>query len=287
MDYGSEVQVRCGKEADFRSISYNVLAFRGFPNTDATCELLARNADRHPEMTAQALADFNPSLMTLQECPEEFLVKRFADTLGMNYAWFAPGWKGSKEYPVGFPGAVITPYPILESEPRPSVGVPHPAHLFTRHLGRVKVDTPFGLLHVVSVHFHFNDRSVRTEETVAVITLIKRLNETAPVLLQGDLNHTPDAPEHQILLEAGLIDIGAKHGIGETPTFSCIKPCVHIDYIWATPDLAKASTGAQVLNMPPFVPESGKASSYALSDHLPVFADFKKARGNTQSTRSE
>ncbi|MDD2598034.1 MAG: endonuclease/exonuclease/phosphatase family protein [Kiritimatiellae bacterium] len=261
---------------DFRTISYNVLAFRGYPNNESTAQLLAENAAAHPEITARELSKFKPSLITLQEAPAEPLVKRFADTLAMNYVWFPGGWKGSKNYPGGFPGAVVTPYPIVDSESRPSAGTPHPERLFTRHLGRAELDTPFGSLHVISVHFHAHERSVRLEEAAAVVALIRKLNQSAPVLLQGDLNHKPDAPEYKVWTSAGLIDIGAKHGIGETPTGSSTNPRQRIDYIWATPDFAKFSTAAQVLNMPPFTPEPGKSSAYALSDHMPVLAEFQK-----------
>ena len=102
------------KKSTFRSISYNVLAFRGFPRTKKTSSLLDANSGQHPEITAEALAVFSPDIITLQEAPAEDLVARFAVKLDMNYAYFPGGWKGDDAYPGGFPGAVVTRYKIEE-----------------------------------------------------------------------------------------------------------------------------------------------------------------------------
>ncbi len=257
-----------------RTISYNVLAFRGYPRTKTTRDFLDSRVGEHPELTARALKEFAPDIVTLQEGPAEELVKRFAAELEMNYVWFPGGWEGNDTYPGGFPGAVITPYPIVDSESRPSAGVPHDATLFTRHLGRAELKTPFGRLHVVSVHFHASDHDARMKEAAAVVALIDKLHVSGPVLLQGDLNHRPEDPEYAVWKDAGLIDVAANHGMGQAPTFSSTNPSGHIDYIWATPELGGTSTHAEVLNSPPFAPKPDDVGSYALSDHMPVLVDF-------------
>lgn len=272
---GSSVLAQAGEEKTrFRTVSYNVLAFRGFPETDATRSRLEACRERHPEMTAETLKKFAPDIVTLQEGPSEALAERFAKTLGMRYAYFPGGWKGDKTYPGGFPGVIATRFDIVASENRPSAGVAHDEALFTRHLGRAELNTPFGTVHVVSTHFHAQNHEVRMQEAAAIIALITKLRETGPVLLQGDLNHRPDAPEYKLWVEAGLVDIGAQQGIGEQPTAPSVQPRSRIDYIWATPELAEKSRHAEVLNKPPFTPEPGDPSSYALSDHLPVLAEF-------------
>ena len=111
-------------------------------------------------------------------------------------------------------------------------------------------------------------------EAAAVVALIEKLKQTGPVLLQGDLNHRPNDPEYAIWTEAGLVDIGAEQGIGDEPTFSSTNPRGRIDYIWATKELGTRATHAEVLNGVPFIPDPDEKSSYALSDHLPVLADF-------------
>ncbi|HOC68465.1 MAG TPA: endonuclease/exonuclease/phosphatase family protein [Candidatus Hydrogenedentes bacterium] len=272
---GTGMLARAGEEnTPFRTISYNVLAFRGFPKTDATRSRLEGACDRHPEMTAEALAAFTPDIVTLQEGPSEALVKRFAKALGMRYAYFPGGWEGNAEYPGGFPGAIVTRFDIVASENRPTAGAAHDEILFTRHLGRAELDTPFGRLHVVSTHFHAQKHEVRMLEAAAIVALITKLRETGSVLLQGDLNHRPDAPEYKVWVEAGLVDIGARQGIGEQPTAPSIRPRSRIDYIWTTPELAARARHAEVLDKPPFIPEPEDPSTYALSDHLPMLAAF-------------
>lgn len=258
----------------FRTISYNVLAFRGYPNTRTTQSRIKECHARHPELAAKALAAFSPDIVTLQEGPPEEDVARFAKALDMQYAYFPGGWEGDETYPGGFPGAIVTRFEIEESENRPSTGAPHDAALFTRHSGRAKLATPFGQLHVVSTHLHASEHETRMHEAAAMIDLIARLRESGPVLLQGDLNHRPEDSEYALWIEAGLIDIGKQMGIGNKPTSTSVRPAKRIDYIWATPELAKTAQRAMVLDTTPFTPERGDSSSYALSDHLPVMAEF-------------
>jgi len=263
-----------GEQKAFRTISYNVLAFRGFPDTHKTHQRIQESLAQHPELTAKALAAFAPDIVTLQEGPSEDIVARFAKELGMNYAYFAGGWEGDSKYPGGFPGAVVTRFEILESKNRPSAGAPHDEALFTRHLGYAKLGTPFGILYVVSTHFHASEHEIRMQEASAIIDFIATLRANGSVLLQGDLNHRPEDPEHALLAKAGLIDIGEAMGIGNQPTASSIRPRSRIDYIWSTPELAGMAQSAMVLDKPPFIPETDVPSSYALSDHLPVMAEF-------------
>lgn len=257
-----------------KTIAYNVLAFRGFPRTEDNKHAIGAAHSHLPEITAEALRAFKPDLVTFKEAPNEKKVARFAEALGMNYAFFPGGWKGDYTYPGGFPGAVITRFKILESENRPTVGEEHPSTLYTRHLGRAELSTPFGNIHVVSTHFHAHKEEVRIEEAEKIIALIHELRKSAPVLLQGDLNHKPEGPEYKLWVDAGLIDIGEKMGIGAEPTCPTTGGRSRIDYIWATPDLAEKAKAAAVLNKPPFVPDPDDAASFALSDHMPIMAEF-------------
>lgn len=268
------ISARVARAADapatvaFRTITYNVLACKGYPETDANRQVLEAARDTLPEAIAKALAGFEPTVVTLQESPTEDRVARMAKTLGMNYAYF----------PGGFPGTLITPYAIEEPVNRPTAGDPHPKELFTRHLGRARLVTPFGPLHIVSTHFHPREHSVRMREAAAIIALIDQLKQSAPVMLQGDLNHGPDAPEYALWEKSGLVDFSKALGIGVEPTCPCVNPRKRIDYVWATPDFAEHAVSARVLNEPPFTPESSNAQSFALSDHMPVTALFEVPR---------
>jgi endonuclease/exonuclease/phosphatase family metal-dependent hydrolase len=262
------------EERVFRTISYNVLAFRGYPNTGATRARMKECLAQHPELTAKALVALSPDIVTLREGSSEALVAQFAKALDMRHDYFPGGWKGDQTYPGGFPGAIVTRFEIQEAQNRPSAGAPHDGTLFTRHLGRAKLATPFGALHVISAHFHAHEQETRMREAAAIVDLIAKLRESAPVLLQGDLNHRPEDPEYALWVNAGLIDIGKAGGIGDKPTAPSVRPLKRIDYIWSTAELARTARCATVLDKPPFIPESADPSSYALSDHLPVMAEF-------------
>ena len=76
--------VSAQQENRLRTISYNVLAFRGYPRTKTTRDNLDARVAQHPELTARALKRFSPDIVTLQEGPTEELVIRFSAELGMN-----------------------------------------------------------------------------------------------------------------------------------------------------------------------------------------------------------
>ena len=253
------------------TISYNVLGCRGYPETPQNRERLLADRGQLSERTAKALKEFAPDWVTFQEGPQVDKIRRIADAMEMRFAFFPGGWEGDDEYPGGFPGAVVSCWPIVESESRPSATGPHDVELFTRHLGRAKLDTPIGTLHVVSAHLHPSDLAVRAAEVTAVIALVRALNSDAEVVLQGDFNHMPDGPEYPRWKEAGLVDVLAKLG-SDGATFPSTGPKRRIDYIWATPKLAEAARIGRVLSDPPFAPAD--EASYGLSDHVPVFASF-------------
>ena len=258
----------------FRSITYNVLAFRGYPENDDTRESILSEHPNHPEVTARALAKFNADIITLQEGPPEKLVARFAKELGMYYVWFPGGWEGNDDYPGGFPGAVISRFPIVESENRPSAGESHPESLFTRHLGRAVLETPAGPLHVVTTHLHAQSARARHREVTAILALTRKLWATGPVLVQGDMNHKEDDPEYALWNTGDMVDVNAEADIVETGTFSSVRPRFHIDRFFVPESNKLAAQRAQVINEIPFIPNADDPTSYALSDHLPVMADF-------------
>lgn len=269
------ITARADDPFHFRSITYNVLAFRGYPDDDNTRVAIQIRREQHPELTARALAEYKPDIITLQEGPPEALVARFAKELGMNYVWFPGGWEGNDEYPGGFPGAVITRFPIIESENRPSAGDPHPEALFTRHLGRAVLDTPAGKLHVITTHLHAQSARAREREIAEIDKLARQLRETAPVLIQGDMNHRETSDEYALWKPAGLVDANAALNLTEIGTFSSVQPRIHIDRFFTHKDDPLRPVEGHVLNTGAFIIHPDDPASYALSDHIPVMIDFE------------
>jgi len=91
---------------------------------------------------------------------------------------------------------------------------------------------------------------------------------------QGDLNHRPDGPEYGRWREAGLVDAYRRDGETSEFTFPSTTPRQCIDYIWSNAVLARRGSAARVLFEGPFRTNPEDPRSFALSDHLPVLADF-------------
>ena len=112
------------------------------------------------------------------------------------------------------------------------------------------------------------------EVTEALKSMARDLAGDAPVLFQGDLNHRPDGPEYARWRAAGLVDTYTRNDGLATSTIPSTTPEARIDYIWANPPLANRCQSFRVLFEGGFRTNPEDARSFALSDHLPVMADF-------------
>lgn len=101
-------------------------------------------------------------------------------------------------------------------------------------------------------------------EIQAVLAMMGRREEVLPTVVVGDLNSLPGSPVHQALLDAGLSDIFADQGALSTARFAHLR--MHLDHIFATPDLAWSRC---------VVPGEPLAS---LSDHRPKVGTLKPLR---------
>ncbi|MBP7686388.1 MAG: endonuclease/exonuclease/phosphatase family protein [Thermoflexales bacterium] len=91
-------------------------------------------------------------------------------------------------------------------------------------------------LNLIVTHLHHveEDSALRVPQVQAIIaTWAKR----AGMVLVGDLNATPEAPEMQLLRDAGLIDSFTEAGTGEGFTYASNRPFQRIDYIYHSADL--------------------------------------------------
>ena len=73
------------------------------------------------------------------------------------------------------------------------------------------------------------------------------LTTNRSIILQGALNHTPDGPEYQRWVEAGLRDAFAAKGTGDGFSIPSTEPRKKIDYVWAHGPLADRLTECSVL----------------------------------------
>lgn len=257
------------------TITWNILGCRGYPRNKYTEFVLDAASPQLHLAIADALAGTGADLITLCECPDETRVSAIAERLGFRYAYFPSGWPGDEEYPGGFPGAILSRYPIRDAVNCPVVGR-RDADMFTRHFGKAILEPPAGAIAIFTVHLHPSEAAIRLREIDSVLQAVDAA-ETTPlgVLVQGDLNHVPESEEHARWTAAGLTDCFGAVGIGNGATYSSVRPRQRIDYIWARGVLASSKHEARVLNVAPFSTIAGDRASIALSDHLPVQMAFR------------
>ena len=265
-------------ETPFRSIAYNVYGCKGWPELRGNRARLAAAQPQIPKRLAAELALYGPAVVTISEAPDEESVQSIASELGMAYAFFPS--------PESFPGALFSHFPIIESANCPLAGdAPRPKDYFTRHFGRAILKAPFGRLTVYSAHLNPHSRETRLSEiALAAAAMRDDMHAGHALLLQGDLNHRPKHPEYDAWKGMGLADafvLGKTHkastdGDGTpTGTATSIKPGARIDYIWLHGPLAERLEDCRTLYEGAFRVNRDDPASFALSDHLPVMAEFR------------
>jgi endonuclease/exonuclease/phosphatase family metal-dependent hydrolase len=266
-----------------RVMAYNILKCTGWPADRA----LARKAVERkqiPRRIALELALYDPHVVTFSESPSEELTKEIAELLGMNHVRFPSG--------EDWPGTLLSKFAVVESRNAPyAAGAKRAADLFTRHWGRATLKMPSGEALVVhSAHLYPGpDSAIRVREIDAMLAAMQPdLAAGRPMLLMGDLNHRPQPPEYPKWQAAGWVDTFAAANGGEHKadakalesnsaglTFSAELPKVRIDYVWAAGPLAKQIKASRPLWVGAFRTNPDDKESFALSDHVPQFAEIE------------
>jgi endonuclease/exonuclease/phosphatase family metal-dependent hydrolase len=158
-------------------------------------------------------------------------------------------------------------------------GTDPPAELFTRHWGRALLETPSGRrLALHSLHTIAADADVRSLEVERVAQAIcADLDAGHPVILQGDLNHTPHDPVAAVWTAAGLTDtfLSAPGVEDEGKTLLRPQPRARLDYVLASGSVARLIVSCRPLNEERFRLYPDRPDAISLSDHLPVLAEFQ------------
>ena len=250
----------------FRTITYNILAARGYPVRNENKSRLEGARKRMAERFALELAVYDPDLVTFQESPSENVVAQIAKHLGTHYVYFQGG----------FPGSVLTKHKIVDSTNRPAASDQElPIELFSRHWGRANLDVNGSNLIVYTAHLHPGDDALRLRECDAMLVAMKEdLQSGNNVILQGDLNDSPGSPMYQRLQQAGMQDAFAAKGKGAGLTCSSNNLRWRIDYVWSIGPISKSIRECRVLAEGPFIDHPNDPAGFALSDHLPVLAEY-------------
>ena len=267
---GAPAIVPSPRAGGLRTITYNVLACNGYPTTDDNRAVIDKARIQIPARIAMELALYEPDVVTFQESPAESIVADIADRMGMSHTYF----------PGGYPGTVLTRFEITASTNKPlapSAGADDAEGLFTRHWGRAVLKTDDGDLVLYSAHMYPGDRAdIREKEvTLMLAAMSADLESDRPMVFQGDLNHTPEGPEYQRWVSAGLRDALVAKGDADSLTFPCTVPNRRIDYVWSNGPLADRLTECRVLFEGAFRTNPDDPKSFAVSDHVPVLAVFE------------
>lgn len=277
-----------------RSISYNVfngcIGFVGNNNRNLTSNqkstLLkrARDLGQIPIRMAMELQLYDPDIINFSEGPKEDVAKEIADYLGYKYAFFAGGQKGDGN----FPGCIFSKFEIKNAVNRPFIDAPDEEELFTRHWGKADLLLKDGsAVTVHSAHLwpfrkSTEDTEIRLREIEALLNSIRNDLEnrgSRSVLLQGDLNLTPNTEEYQALKEGNLIKDTFSLGMTNTHdgfglTYPSIKPMRRLDYIFAGGELSDRIIVNYPLFRGNFRMNNDDFFGFALSDHIPTLTDF-------------
>ncbi len=259
-----------------RTISYNVLACGGFPKNKENEERLAAAQPQMIDRYIQELALYKPDIFSFSESVLRPDAEKVAKGLGMHMAYFEPGVPSYKGYPIGFPGTLFSRFEIVESENCPyASGRKKDAELFTRHWGRAVIRTPQEEIVFFSGHLNPHKQEIRMREVSEMLAVMEpALKSGRSILFHGDLNHRPESPEYQRWVEAGFTDAFVQKGVGQPNTASSVNPRGRIDYVWVAGPFAKRLEACRVLYEGAFRTNPEDPRSFALSDHLPVMADF-------------
>ena len=179
-------------------------------------------------------------------------------------------------FPGGFPGSLLTKHKIAGATNCPQAGqdenVPG---LFSRHWGRATLRVRDTELIVYTAHLHPSNAQLRLNECAAMLGVMKQdLTAGKNVILQGDLNDTPDSEMYRRLEKSGLQDAFAVKGTGEGLTCSTTNLRMRIDYVWTSGPISNGLSNCRVLAEGPFIDHPNDPAGFALSDHLPVLAEF-------------
>ena len=256
-------------KAQLRVIAYNVYKCAGWPGNRPLAQQAVK-LGQMPKRLADELALYDPDIINFSESPEESIVKEVAERLGMNCTYFPSGQN--------WPGALLTRFDIVRSTNCPVLDTERPKDQFTRHWGMAEVRLPNGQSLIVhSAHLRPGaEPEIRQREISEMLRSMKPdLDAGKSMLLNGDLNHSPEQPEYEMWKQGGWLDTFAQVGKGDGATIKADLPKWRIDYVWAAGSIAKQVVESRPLYQGAFRLNIADQRSFALSDHLPQLAVFE------------
>ncbi|HEY8496138.1 MAG TPA: endonuclease/exonuclease/phosphatase family protein [Limnochordales bacterium] len=218
------------------------------------------------ERTAAVLKAIDADIVLLNEVDVNWRRSGNADqaaylaaAAGYPYVYFGPALRTWASGGLGvslYGNALLSRFPLQDAR---TVRLPVGPGREPRAAVAAEVELKGATVTVLGTHLGLS-RSDRLAQTARLVELAAARN--GPVVLMGDFNAQPGAPEIRHLLAAGLVDASELAGDpGPGPTFPAANPRARIDYVFVSPDLAGR------------VEAAGPWPADA-SDHLPVVVDL-------------
>jgi endonuclease/exonuclease/phosphatase family metal-dependent hydrolase len=149
--------------------------------------------------------------------------------------------------------AILSRFPIAESR---NTLLPRPNNGEQRGLLEAVIRVHGARVRIANTHLQHNSALERTAQALRIAELLAPAEE--PIVLAGDLNAVPDAPELAPLMSA-YADTWARAGSGPGYTIPVEAPDRRIDYVLTSPEID--AVRAEVI-------------ATDASDHLPLVADL-------------
>lgn len=242
-----------------RLMTYNIHWGRG---TDGVLDLdrivdTIRRADAHIVVLTEVDVNWRRSGNVDQ-------ARYIAQQAGYPYAHFGPAlrtWASGNTRVSQYGNLLLSQFPIDDVE---TIRLPDPGGREPRAAIAATVNVEGEPITVLGTHLGLNERERRQQ-----VARLQQLADAAqrkgkPVVLMGDFNAHPTAPEIQRLGEGPypLADAHTLAGDGPGYTFAYPEPYARIDYVFVSDDLAPFVTDTRGLSVPG-------------SDHLPVTTEVR------------
>lgn len=260
-----------GEPTKIRVVTFNVLGCRGFPLESGGPVSFPEVSPDLVRALADRLVEWRADVAILQEAPPESDVREVARLSGMQFAFFPAQTRPNAEWPFGFPGAILSKYPISKIEDRATLLRRPGDERFQRHWGSATITIGSHTLRVQSMHLCADWGGVKREST-RLAELDAVLSQESGDLIGADCNTRPGEAPYQRLTAAGWRDGWIEaDAAGDGLTSDARQQIQRIDYLWLAPESAWKAVGAEVLTD---LKVTVNGTDLLLSDHCPVALDL-------------
>ena len=221
---------------------------------------------------AQRIRHWQLGILIIQEAPPQEWVTHLGSLCNMHTTFFPAQSEPGPSYPFGFPGAVLSRFPLSDEKDCATAWRSAGDPCFARFWGTVQVHVHHLPLCVGASHFCSDWGGVNRESTrLAEAAVISK--ETSVDVLGIDCNAQPNEQPIATMRAAGWRDAWVEaRNTAAGATILANQPSRRIDYLWLAPTSPWRVRSAQVIND---VTIRVDGAVLFLSDHCPVLVELE------------